>query len=418
MNDNGEEKVSIFQSFSSIGQGLTGAQVRNKLDFRYPWCIQIFKYASKWLNIIDLISILPYYLSFFINAGSSLSILRILRLARILRIFRLKNLKKFLLLITTTISSSFSALALLLFFATLLMVIFASVEYFLERGKFTVNADYPSGAFLRPNIRGDGEEESPFDSILMSCYWAAITTTTVGYGDIVPTTFWGRVWAALLMFVGILIIALPVGVLGSAFNQKYEQYIPKDENTELMNDAQWNDMLDHEGDDSESDESDDEITISEVDSDSDPENDSNWGNEQHFLRDGGVAEEEGKSTIPKSLKRYHDKDAPRPDLPSSMSTIRVMRKSTRLEVKTAIRHLSEMNEKTAQTLANLEKQLYLDKLARRRAKLLLKTNIQLGASSPVMLGESTGSCESNRNRDTDRNAKVIDRTPPVVKVLE
>lgn len=196
------------------------------LTYIYPWNVQLWRYGTQYMNIIDLMAILPFFISFAANAGESVSIIRILRLARILRIFRMKNLKKFLLLITTAVVSSLTALALLLFFAVLIVVIFAAIEFIIERGDFTVNADYPDGAYLRWNVNGEEKEVSPFNSVLTACYWAAVTSTTVGYGDMVPTSPAGRVMAAVLMYTGILFIALPVGVLGSAFNEKYQQFIP------------------------------------------------------------------------------------------------------------------------------------------------------------------------------------------------
>lgn len=180
------------------------------------------------MNIVDLVAILPFYISFVSSSGGSVSIVRILRLARILRVFKVGSLKRYLKLIEKTMVKSLPALGLLLFFAALGVVLFASILYFLEHGSFVVNEDFPEGAFVRWNSLHNAKEESPFRSILTACYWAVVTSTTVGYGDLYPTTDAGRALAIVLMYLGILIIALPVGVVGSSFSKEYEKMLAMD----------------------------------------------------------------------------------------------------------------------------------------------------------------------------------------------
>lgn len=90
------------------------------------------------------------------------------------------QMKKFLSVLTTTFRSSTMALSILLFFAMLLVVLFAAIIFILEQGNFEVTEDYPEGAYLRWNLLKSEKEESPFKSILLSCYWAIVTSTTVG----------------------------------------------------------------------------------------------------------------------------------------------------------------------------------------------------------------------------------------------
>ncbi len=79
-------------------------------------------------------------------------------------------------------AKSVETLALLLFFVLIAVVLFGSIIYLTERGSFVVNADFPEGAYLRWNGIHAAKEQSPFESILISCYWAVVTSTTVGYG--------------------------------------------------------------------------------------------------------------------------------------------------------------------------------------------------------------------------------------------
>jgi hypothetical protein len=86
-----------------------------------------------------------------------------------------------------------------------------------------VTEEFPEGAHLRWNVLGMEREESPFSSILISCYWAMVTFTTVGYGDLVPTSPFGRFVALILMYTGILVLALPISVIGANFQREYER---------------------------------------------------------------------------------------------------------------------------------------------------------------------------------------------------
>ena len=99
---------------------------------------------------------------------------------RVLRVFRIGNMRKFLAVLATTFRNSTTALSILLFFAMLLVVLFAAVIFIVEQGEFTVNEEFPDGAYLRWDALKSAKEESPYKSIMVSCYWAVVTTTTVG----------------------------------------------------------------------------------------------------------------------------------------------------------------------------------------------------------------------------------------------
>lgn len=115
--------------------------------------------------------------------------------------------------------TSADALYLLLFFTFLGMVLFGAVMFTLEQGEF----DPETNTFLRLDKHGKNFEESPFHSIPGTFYWVLVTSTTLGYGDIVPTTPAGKVVASILMHAGILMLALPITVIGANFAVEYAE---------------------------------------------------------------------------------------------------------------------------------------------------------------------------------------------------
>ena len=183
----------------------------------------IWRYMTMPMNIIDLVAILPFYVAYFSTSGSSVSIIRILRLVRVLRVFKIGGMGNGVTLMSNAMMNSLSAMGILLFFTVLGVILFGSIIFFLESGNFVVNEDYPDGAFLRWDVLHSDKEESPFSSILVSCYWAMVTFTTVGYGDLVPTSPFGRFVSLVLMYTGILVLALPISVIGANFQREYER---------------------------------------------------------------------------------------------------------------------------------------------------------------------------------------------------
>lgn len=233
----------------------------------YSGPITVWRYMKIPMNIIDLIAILPFYVAYFSTSGSSVSIIRILRLVRVLRVFKIGGMgngitvrdNNFLMyirfincrkpsnfvdsnhinvviytsqLMSNAMMNSLSAMGILLFFTVLGVILFGSIIFFLEAGTFIVNEDFPEGAYLRWDVLGIAREESPFSSILVSCYWAMVTFTTVGYGDLVPTSPFGRFISLVLMYTGILVLALPISVIGANFQREYERLEGGDEDEE------------------------------------------------------------------------------------------------------------------------------------------------------------------------------------------
>ncbi len=211
--------------------------IRNDNTFRLPNHVVIWKYATQALNVIDLIAIIPFYVSLIADSGSSLSIIRILRLARVIRLLRSGKGKfqKGLSVLSRTLVDSAPMCAFLLFIAMIVFVICGSIEYLLEGGVFRVTADTPDGAYYRRNLLSNAFELTPFESVLHGLYWSVVTSTTVGYGDMYPTSPGGRVFACLCTILGIVVIAMPVTVLGNNFNNAYEELYKNDDGKETQN---------------------------------------------------------------------------------------------------------------------------------------------------------------------------------------
>jgi hypothetical protein len=195
----------------------------------YTWYYQVFRYATTMNSMIDFVAIIPFYISLGLESGVSLSFVRVLRLARVLRLLKLMKGNEYIGLLSTTMSQSTPALSIMCFLVLLAIIFFGSVIYIAEQGTFKVSADYPDGLYMRRNIYGDASEQSPYHSIAVGIYWAAVTTTTLGYGDLFPTSVAGRAIACVAAYAGVLILALPIGVIGGNFMVEYDKMIKRRE---------------------------------------------------------------------------------------------------------------------------------------------------------------------------------------------
>ena len=156
------------------------------------WCIgKPLKYAASFYGVVDLLAILPTFLSLFFPGSRYLLVIRILRLLRIFRVLKLVQFLDEAQSMTLALRASGRKLAV--FFATVmsLVVVFGSVMYVIEG------------------------EANGFTSIPRSIYWAIVTMTTVGYGDISPQTALGQAIASVIMLIGFTIIAVPTGIVAS-----------------------------------------------------------------------------------------------------------------------------------------------------------------------------------------------------------
>lgn len=147
-----------------------------------------WRYALSFYGLVDLLSLLPTYLSLFINGVQYLLVIRVLRILRIFRILKLMTYMQQAGFLVTALRSSRQKIIVFFVSVMLLVTIFGSVVYVVE------------GA------------EHGFTSIPVSIYWAIVTLTTVGYGDISPKTPLGQAIASLIMITGYSIIAVPTGL--------------------------------------------------------------------------------------------------------------------------------------------------------------------------------------------------------------
>ncbi|KAF8270694.1 hypothetical protein EI94DRAFT_1722347 [Lactarius quietus] len=173
-----------------------------------------FSWAGSFLGITDLLAILPYYIEIALQKDTStlfrFSILRTFRLLRVFRPFRYNNT---LLLTIEVMYLSFrrsqDALLALGFFVLMVVVVFSTLLYFIERGTW----DDTIGTF----INSDGDP-SQFASIPAAAWFVIVTISTVGFGEMTPRSFLGRLITLPLLLFGLLLIALPSFVLGREFS--------------------------------------------------------------------------------------------------------------------------------------------------------------------------------------------------------
>jgi hypothetical protein len=135
-----------------------------------------------------------------------------------------------------TVKESAPVMGILAFYIMLVTVCFGSIIYIAEGGHFEVSSDFEApGAFARPNILSLTSEQTPFSSISVGIYWAMVCCTTLGYGDMYPTSILGRAVACVCAFLGILVLALPISVVGSTFiTQSYEFQTRRAEEKKMM----------------------------------------------------------------------------------------------------------------------------------------------------------------------------------------
>jgi len=160
------------------------------------------RYAVSFFGIIDLLAILPTYISVLVPSGRYLTVIRVIRVLRVLRIFRVLGLgdhAKEAALMKQALYASRRKIQVFLLAVLTLVVIIGSLMYVIEDGK------------------------EGFTSIPRSVYWAVVTLTTVGYGDISPTTGVGQFLAAMVMILGYSIIVVPTGLVTVELSKAYAE---------------------------------------------------------------------------------------------------------------------------------------------------------------------------------------------------
>ncbi|WP_149242634.1 ion transporter [Dyadobacter sp. 32] len=146
-------------------------------------------YFLSFFGIIDLLSIIPFYLTVILPAGHFLVTIRIIRLLRVFRILKLTSFVHHAHVLKTAIIASLQKITVFMLTIISLVLIIGTVMYVVEG------------------------EENGFTSIPQSIYWAIVTITTVGYGDLTPQTPLGQVISSVVMIMGYAIIAVPTGIV-------------------------------------------------------------------------------------------------------------------------------------------------------------------------------------------------------------
>lgn len=154
-----------------------------------------FGYVKSFYGIIDLLSILPTYLSYFFVGGQYLMAIRTIRLLRVFRILKLARFIGESAVLMKALKNSRYKITVF-FGGVLILVIITGTFMYLVEGP-----------------------ENGFDNIPLSIYWAIVTLTTVGYGDIAPQTVMGKALASFIMLLGYAIIAVPTGIVTSELTQ-------------------------------------------------------------------------------------------------------------------------------------------------------------------------------------------------------
>lgn len=147
------------------------------------------RYITSFYGIIDLVAFIPTYLTFFIVGSHYLVVIRTLRLLRVFRILKLAKFVGASRIISDALAASRAKIFVFLFAVLNSVIILGTLMYLIEG------------------------EDSGFTSIPRSIYWAIVTLTTVGYGDIAPATVLGQFLASIIMILGYSIIAVPTGIV-------------------------------------------------------------------------------------------------------------------------------------------------------------------------------------------------------------
>lgn len=197
----------VISIFFTIEYSMRIAVVKNKRS-----------YIFSFFGIIDFLALVPFYLSFFFPITKYFLIFRMLRMLRIFRIFNLLDFMNDGYLIVRALKNSSRKIYIFLLFLIIFSVIVGSLMFMVEGGR------------------------QGFETIPQSIYWAVVTVTTVGYGDVSPITPLGKFFAVILMLAGYSIIAVPTGIVTAEMRNKrqnLEKVCDRCGNEDIDDDARY-----------------------------------------------------------------------------------------------------------------------------------------------------------------------------------
>jgi voltage-gated potassium channel len=188
---------SVESIKSAHGQLLNGFEWAFTALFTLEYLVRIsvskrpFRYIFSFFGVVDLLSILPTYLTLFASGPESFAVIRVLRILRMFRVLKMARHMGEARILMNALRKSRPKITVFIFAVLSIVVIMGTLIYLIEQPK---NDD--------------------FSNIPKSIYWAIVTITTVGYGDISPQTPLGQSLAALMMLLGYAILAVPTGIVG------------------------------------------------------------------------------------------------------------------------------------------------------------------------------------------------------------
>ncbi|MGE8554457.1 MAG: ion transporter [Chryseobacterium jejuense] len=197
----------IISIFFTIEYSMRIAVVKNKKH-----------YLFSFMGIIDFLALAPFFLSFFFPITKYFLIFRMLRMLRVFRIFNLLDFMNDGYLIVRALKNSSRKIYIFLLFLIIFSVIVGSLMFMVEGGR------------------------QGFETIPQSIYWAVVTVTTVGYGDVSPITPMGKFFAVILMLAGYSIIAVPTGIVTAEMRNKrqnLEKICDRCGNEDIDDDARY-----------------------------------------------------------------------------------------------------------------------------------------------------------------------------------
>ncbi|MAU35754.1 MAG: ion transporter [Flavobacteriales bacterium] len=197
-----DSDAAIHQKYGSL---LLIAEWIFTIFFTIEYFLRIYcsrskkKYIFSTMGIIDLLSIIPTYLVVFYAPIGSLIDIRIMRLIRIFRIFQLSKYLRSGHTMQIALRSSRPKIIVFILYISLMVIILGTIMYIVEG------------------------QQNGFDNIPKSIYWAVVTLTTVGYGDVVPITTLGKTISVFIMMLGYAIIAVPTGIVSSELTKSRKE---------------------------------------------------------------------------------------------------------------------------------------------------------------------------------------------------